>query len=206
MNIDEPFSEITIELTDYCPERCSYCSSRTTTDYYSAKWIDFGKVHLFLECKHLERIILSGGEPLAHPDFYRILQMAKKHAKDVVVYTNAITHICYNANVIDGIYVAANLTINDSTAKVKILKRVDQGRESTRPEVSFSGNFDGRCPCNSPVMLPDGEIMPSPCNKENETLMKIEDMSRDELEERVRNLENYVKTLEMAKYMKEDDH
>ena len=159
-------NEITIELTNYCPHGCKYCSSNTTSNTNDAKWIDIRMMYEFIADKHFKRIILSGGEPLAHPSFYDILMLVKLHADDVVVYTNALTHICYNANIIDGIYIAANITVNNNVKKVKILKRVKQGKESTRPEVSFSGNFDGKCPCNSPVMLPDGTIVESPCKKE----------------------------------------
>ena len=158
--------EITIELTDYCPHGCKYCSSNTTRSRLDARNIEMDVIENVLSGKHFKRIILSGGEPLSHPMFYDILQMAKDFADDVVVYTNELTHICYNASVIDGIYVAANLTINESTSKVKILKRTAQGREISRPEVSFSGNFDGRCPCNSSVVLPDGSIVDSPCKKD----------------------------------------
>lgn len=158
--------ELTIELTNYCPHACKYCSSNTTWVFVGADFIEMKTVEDYLYDKYFDRIILSGGEPLAHPKFYAILLLAKQHARDVVVYTNALTHICYNANVIDGIYVAANLTVNDSTNQVKILKRVNQGRESTRPEISFSGNFDGKCPCNSPVILPNGSISKSPCQKD----------------------------------------
>jgi organic radical activating enzyme len=162
-------NELTIELTNYCPNECKYCSSNTTSDWDEAEFIRVSDVVNFLENKHYNRIILSGGEPLAHPRFYDILQIAKAYADDVAVYTNELTHVVYNAHVIDGIYVAANLTVNDSTRQVKVLKRVVQGRESTRPEVSFSGNYDGRCSsCNSPVLLPSGKLVKSPCDKGTE--------------------------------------
>jgi MoaA/NifB/PqqE/SkfB family radical SAM enzyme len=158
--------EITIELTNYCPRDCKYCSSNTTKDKKSAKFIDYNNLYHDLISKHFTRIILSGGEPLSHPRFFDILQLAKKHADDVVLYTNELTHVVYNANIIDGIYIEANLTITDSTKSVHVLKRIEQGREATRPEVHFSGNYDGKCSiCDSPVMLPTGEMVKSPCDK-----------------------------------------
>jgi len=181
--------EITVELTDYCPHGCKYCSSGTTTSRADAKYIKYVLLESILSGKHFKRIILSGGEPLSHPFFYDILQLAKRHADDVVVYTNEFTHLCYNANVIDGIYVAANLTVNESTGKVKILKRVEQGREASRPEVSFSGNFDGRCPCSSPVILPDGSVAPNPCNKGGR--VDVEDSMKEQLRSDIAKMDEF---------------
>jgi MoaA/NifB/PqqE/SkfB family radical SAM enzyme len=159
-------NEITFELTNYCPNQCKYCSSSTVADRKRATFLDFDRIVSIIGDRHFDRIILSGGEPLAHPRFYDILQIARVAAEDVVVYTNEITHICYNASVIDGIYVEVNLTINDDTNKVRILRRTGQGREGKRPEVTLSSNFDGECDCNSPVVLPTGRIAKSPCRKD----------------------------------------
>ena len=162
--------EITLELTNYCPNACKYCSSNSINDKKQATFLSVDKIKEIVGANHFNRIILSGGEPLSHPYFYDILQIAKKLADDVVVYTNELTHVIYNANVIDGIYVAANITINNSVDQVKILKRTKQGRESTRPEVTFSGNYDDKCPCDAPVVLPSGDIVKSPCAKDQKMM------------------------------------
>lgn len=157
--------ELTIEITNYCPHECKYCSSKTTRNR-DAIFIDKSVVLRFLYKKRFDRINISGGEPLAHPDFYKILAWCKHAAKDVVVYTNALTHIRYNANVIDGIYLEANLTVLSNVKQVHILKRIQQGREKTRPEVHFSRNFTADCKCDHKILLPDGSIGKAPCNKE----------------------------------------
>jgi organic radical activating enzyme len=110
---------------------------------------------------------LSGGEPLSHPEFYDILELCKQHAKDVVVHTNAISHIVFNYSVIDNIYVEANVTVTPDVDKIHVLKRVVQGKEKLRPEVHFSGNWeDDKCECENTVYLPDGTTRKSPCRKD----------------------------------------
>lgn len=160
--------EITIELTNYCPHNCKYCSSMSTNKRYKALWIEPSIVIKILGNKQFEHIIISGGEPLAHPDFYDILEICKQHTKDVIVYSNAINHIAYNSSVIDGIYVEAKVTVNKFTNKIGILKRIEQGKEAIRPEVTFSRNYDDNCiDCNHIVIRPDGQMSSSPCNKKS---------------------------------------
>ena len=155
--------ELTIELTDWCPYECAYCSSMASPR--GGHWLSLAKTRRFLRGKRYTRINLSGGEPLAHPDFWRILQLCHRHAKDVVVYTNALTHIRYNSSVIDGIYIEANITLLPETSAVHILKRVEQGREARRPEISFSRNWAEECSCGHRVLRPDGTLGRTPCNK-----------------------------------------
>jgi len=165
---DPTGGRITIELTNYCPNGCKYCSSDATTDYDKTIFVKYEDVIGFLASHdRYDTIILSGGEPLAHPQFYNILRLCKQRTDHVVVYTNELSHIVYNAGVIDGVRVDANITVLDSTNTVKILKRVEQGREAKRPDVTFSKNFDGDCRgCGESVLLPNGTIAPSPCKKD----------------------------------------
>lgn len=122
--------EITFELTDYCPHGCSYCSSSATTDRNKALFLPMDTVIDVIDGVKGEigRIILSGGEPLAHPQFYDILCYCEDWAKDVVIYSNAIRHIAYNANVIDRIRVEVNLAVFGNVERVHILKGIEQGR------------------------------------------------------------------------------
>ena len=160
--------EITIELTNYCNHNCLYCSSNAITDRNKAIFIDIATVKLRIEGKQYDRINLSGGEPLSHPRFYDILELCKLNAKDVIVYTNALNHIRYNANVLDGIYLEANITILPEIDQIHILRRIKQGKERNRPEVHLSNNFECDCECEHIVVLPNGEIGKTPCNKHSE--------------------------------------
>lgn len=157
--------EITFEITDYCPYECSYCSSKSIDDKDKAEYLKLEKIKDILEGKHYEHIIISGGEPLSHPDFYEILKTCKEHSDDVIVYSNEIEHLIYNPNVIDSVYVEANLTITKETERVNILKRVKQGKEKKRPEIKFSKNWTENCSCEDRVVRPDGKITRHPCDK-----------------------------------------
>ena len=168
--------ERTYEITDYCPHDCPFCSSDTTDNPKDAIFMSVADIAGDLanasgstgnfDGVPFDRIIISGGEPLAHPQFYQILKLCEEYSKDVVVYSNAIRHIVYNASVIDGVYVEANLTVLPNVGKLHILKRVEQGREAKRPEVKLSSNWDGDCSkeCEHVVVRPDGSLG-RPCLK-----------------------------------------
>lgn len=157
--------EITLEITHYCPHGCPYCSSRAHDDRSKAVHLTLSDVENMLQDKRYDRINISGGEPLSHPQFYDILMSCRDHADDVIVYTNAITHLRYNANVIDGVYLEANLTVLPEVDQVHVLRRVKQGREASRPQVHVSRNFRENCACDHRVMIPTGEWVMTPCNK-----------------------------------------
>lgn len=92
--------EYTLEITQYCEHNCPYCSSNATTQ---GQHVPLEKILEFLEENNInenDRINISGGEPLAHPQFYKILQECYKRTKNVWVYTNAIRNIKYNAHVL----------------------------------------------------------------------------------------------------------
>jgi deoxyadenosine/deoxycytidine kinase len=153
--------EITFELTNFCPFSCRYCSSNATTDKSKAIFINIERIKEILKGKFYNRIIISGG-------FYEIYQLCRKHSNDVPVYSNLITHRVYNPNVIDSVYLEANLTLLPNVNKIHILKRIEQGKELSRPEVKFSRNYTENCRCNNKVVIPDGNIVASPCSKFSE--------------------------------------
>jgi len=158
-------NELTIEITNYCPHRCLYCSSDITSDFQRALFLPYSTIETFLRGKRYKHIIISGGEPLAHPNFYHILILCGGHTEDVVVYSNAIKHLIYNQSVIDGVYLEANITVLPEVDKVHILRRVKQGKEKNRPEVHLSRNFSEDCECNHRILRPDGKLYLTPCNK-----------------------------------------
>lgn len=175
--------ELTIEITNYCTHKCSYCSSDAVCDLDEATMIDEDLVFTFLtrgytqkeihsiikkEIKLYDVINISGGEPLSHPQFYLIYKWCKAFAKTVIVYSNLLTNIRYNANIIDGISVEANLTVPYNTEKIHILKRIKQGREKNKPDVHFSRNFDEDCSCDHRILRPDGSVTKHPCDKWSE--------------------------------------
>jgi organic radical activating enzyme len=162
-------TEITFEITDYCPHNCSYCSSNAGIDGHT--YIDPKIIRDILRDKCYDRINISGGEPLAHPHFYHILNICKSRVKPrtgmVCVYTNAIECIVYNANILPGVRVEANLPLTENINKVHILKLVRQGYEAKRPEVHYSHNWDNpQCEkCGHVTVRPNGQVTETPCNK-----------------------------------------
>jgi len=161
--------ELTIELTNYCEHNCKFCSSDAVEDRERAEYLNMAQVVMAIGDKHYNRINLSGGEPISHPDFYAIHKYCEKHADDVVVYSNLIKHLIYNAHVIDGVYLEANLTVTPETDKIHILRRIKQGREANRPEVKLSRNHCEDCSCDHKVFRYDGKFVRTPCAKYEET-------------------------------------
>lgn len=83
--------EISLEITQQCPNNCIHCSSYAS--WKTSQYIPFD-----LLCTTIDQavelgakiICLSGGEPFVHPDFVKIVQYI--HCKDVAcyVYTSGI--------------------------------------------------------------------------------------------------------------------
>jgi len=114
-------------------------------------------------------INVTGGEPLLNPEFFRIYSLCYSFVKKngiVWVHTNVFKHIMFNANVIPGIHVQANLPLLDNTEKVHILKMVEQGKYK-KPEVHLSKNWEeNECKeCNHIIVMPDGSFGKVPCKK-----------------------------------------
>lgn len=159
--------EITIEITDYCPNSCSYCSSNAGPDKSTFLSLDVIKEKLLEE---YDIINISGGEPLAHPQFWAILQFCKSKVSPrsglVCVYTNALECIRFNANVIPGVRVEANVPLLSNTDEVHILKMINQGCEAKRPNVHFSRNWVKCVGCSNQTLRPDGSWAKTPCSKD----------------------------------------
>jgi len=125
-----------------------------------------------------DRINISGGEPLAHPNFWDILQYCRSITHDVWVYTNALDKIRYNSSVIREITVEANVClvpgrkvyIPKSADKVHLLQLVRQGKAKNLipANIHISGNLRGKedCrKCNHKVLQANSKIADSPCKK-----------------------------------------
>lgn len=159
--------QVTIEITDYCPNNCPYCSSDAGIN--GVKTLTIQQVSLFLCDNEYDRINISGGEPLSHPQFYQILQLCKSKVNRtgfVAVYSNEIDCIMYNANVKYGVRVEANIPTLPNTNTIHVLKVVQQGLEKQRPDIHYSCNWDNKCgDCNNSVLKSDGHISKTPCTK-----------------------------------------
>ena len=84
-------NEITIEITQQCPNRCVYCSSLScpnkSTCLSTEKILDVVDDAMALGC---ESISLSGGEPFLHPGLVQIVNHIAKHGVQCFIYTSGI--------------------------------------------------------------------------------------------------------------------
>lgn len=163
--------EYTIDITSYCEHNCEYCSTNATKN---GKHLPIEQVSNFIEyIKDDDTINIAGGEPLAHPKFWDILQLCKSKTKNVWVYTNALEQIKYNTDIIKEIKVEANICLTPgkyvyipkNVNKIHLLKLIPQGRAKnmSSPIVKLSG--DNCDKCNHTVLQANGEIVSAPCKK-----------------------------------------
>jgi len=179
------YLEITIEITDYCPNNCDYCSTNAGE---FGNHLDFEEVEQFLVMawqkhgRNINRINISGGEPLAHPDFYKILQLCYDYTDNVWVYTNALKQIIYNADIIKELKVDANVClvpgkeiyIPKNADTVHLLQLIPQGRAKDMAPANFhvSSNIansecDHKCAnCQHILLQADKKIVEAPCKKD----------------------------------------
>ena len=160
--------ELTLELTDCCPHECSFCSSLAGPD--GGEFLPLEIALEKIRTTDAEIIHISGGEPVEHPNWLVIFRAAKAKVgpRNVRFMSNEFPWIAYNAHVLDGIRVEANLTIESGLDQINVLKRVSQGREATQPVVKLSRNHGDECSgdCGHKVVRPDGTVSPTPCRKD----------------------------------------
>ena len=168
-------TEYTIEITQYCPYNCNYCSTNATEN---GLHIDIEIIKQFLYNYNsilvTDRINISGGEPLSHPKFYEILQLCKQLTPDVWIYTNALTKIRYNTSVIEEIQVEANVClmpgedvyIPKNAHKVHLLQFVPTGRGKDIKSIDVKLSGENCTECNHKVLQADGQIVNAPCKKD----------------------------------------
>lgn len=175
--------EVTVEITDYCPNECDYCS--TNAEPIRKNILGRKEIESFLNTIDvIDRINISGGEPLSHPDFYGILELCNSYTNNVWVYTNAIKQIIYNTDIIKEIKVEANaclipgrsVYIPENADKVHLLQLVKQGRakDMAPANIKVSGNIprnDCSCDnCNHFVLQANRKAVLAPCRKDYEQL------------------------------------
>jgi molybdenum cofactor biosynthesis enzyme MoaA len=179
-------NEITVEITNYCPNECSYCSSNAGLN---GKPLDYETIEKFLisnlpegtedELHRYDRINISGGEPLSHPDLWKILVLANKLAKTVHINTNAIEYLDVNCSIVKHIKVTANLCTAPNTivniplieGELHILDFIPQGRGKNIIPIktvcsSNISNPENCKTCHNLVLKADGTIAKSPCKKD----------------------------------------
>lgn len=173
--------EFTIEITQYCENGCDYCSTNASENGYH---LTFSAIEEFFDRhnKPVSRINISGGEPLAHPEFYRILQYCKQLTDNVWVYTNAIDKIIYNTDIIKEINVEANVCLvpgrnvylPKNVSKTHLLQLIPQGaaKDMKPGKYHVSSNIVRQndhghdcSTCKHLLLQADGRVVDAPCKK-----------------------------------------
>lgn len=176
----KPDIEVTIEITQYCDRHCPFCSTDATVH---GRHLPIRTIKEFLqktaERYHIARLNLSGGEPLAHPAFYKILKFCETIVPFgyIYVYTNALNNIIFNTEVMNGINIEANVPlcygqpiIPKNVSQIHLLKLVEQGRctKDMIPPITVSSNLasEHECSkCNNILLQADGTVVQAPCKK-----------------------------------------
>ena len=161
-NLSIEIKEITLELTNFCPHECKFCSSNAGP--YGKQFMSMDVVRKRLVDKY-DIINLSGGEPLAHPKIWSIIEICQKHLTqlgELWLYSNVFDGIRFNGHVRDRVKVHMNIVVDPDIDQVHVLKAIEHGRQVKRPKVSVSGHDCKNC--NHAEIRPDGRVE-KPCNK-----------------------------------------
>ena len=107
-------TRVELELTERCNLACRFC-------YNSQKPIDSSISNLIIQRladEGVPEIVLTGGEPLVHPNFVSILERCEKLFSKVMVQTNGtlIDDSVANAFVASGVY-EVNISIHGNSKK-----------------------------------------------------------------------------------------
>jgi|SRR5271157_1255984 len=87
-------SELVIEITQFCPQECIFCSSDAGPHQTTQLSLDeIRKIVLDAKKLQINSIHLSGGEPLSHPDMELILDFLAELDLPIVIYTCGIYQI-----------------------------------------------------------------------------------------------------------------
>jgi MoaA/NifB/PqqE/SkfB family radical SAM enzyme len=79
-----------LELTYRCPWRCPFCYNPRRSDLVPLVAEEWSAVLDELRRLGTLAVILTGGEPLARPDFFEIAETARARAFALVVFTNGV--------------------------------------------------------------------------------------------------------------------
>jgi len=168
------YPDLRIAITYYCNNDCAYCSYQSIKDEREyMQFSDFVRILEWLKKQNKKWIVITGGEPLTHPDIYTMLDYAHANGIGCHVQTNGLLIDERFAAFIKGklVYLIVNVNLNNTFAQVKekvqliknkvILFRYNISKEGvTRAELFQLA----RC-CHVPIRF--GHTVPSQ-DKKNE--------------------------------------
>ncbi len=86
MNALIPVTKIELELTEACNLQCKFCYNSCEPTYCEKAYDIIDR----LESDGVFELVLTGGEPSNHPNFFNILNYACKHIPRVMVQSNGV--------------------------------------------------------------------------------------------------------------------
>lgn len=87
--------DLTLELTDKCYNQCIHCSSscKSNTKNNFLQMDNLGMILNAAKALRFDTVILSGGEPLLHPEFTSIVKQIKLLGFKIKVYSSGVLDI-----------------------------------------------------------------------------------------------------------------
>ena len=84
--------DLCFEVIKTCPNNCLFCSSCSSPDAKTSISFDLFKqtIDHFISIGGIEEISLSGGEPLLHPDIFKMIEYCKEKGIRTVLFTSGI--------------------------------------------------------------------------------------------------------------------
>lgn len=79
-----------VRITNSCRMGCSHCMIDATPDGQHMSVETFGKVLNFIRRNNFLLVMISGGEPTDHPDFFTIAEMARDSGLQPLILSNGM--------------------------------------------------------------------------------------------------------------------
>lgn len=130
--------EISIEIIRKCPNNCVHCSSCSSINQSEIiPYEKFCEVIKDAAKLGLKTLCFSGGEPLLHPDFCRMIDYVNSFGIDIYIYTSGIYYD--NEKYLS---ISNDLLIHIKNKVKKIIFNVEASNDSTYDKImGTQGNF-----------------------------------------------------------------
>ena len=123
------FNSLYFEITSRCNAKCSYCYNNSTSvgsDIPYKKIIDVMRQAYMINSK--TDFVLSGGEPLLHPNIIDIIDFACNNNSDITLISNA--------------YLLKKMSIHDVLSRCNIQVTLDSLNRIQHDNIRGKGSFD----------------------------------------------------------------
>ena len=127
-------SGVYIEITSNCNLRCKHCYNSSGINNFNIKKEKLEMIISELEKSGANNLVLSGGEPFLHEDFWDILESLKNKKLNITLVTNATLINFDIAKKLSKYNINIQISLDGSTAEI---------HDSIRGKKAFSQSIDG---------------------------------------------------------------